>query len=345
MISVVSRRPDVQVHFDDRWESVSCPVCGQAESSIFLEGIAPNGLEFRLVKCAACDLVYLNPRPSLERLMDYYPPDYGAHEAPNVGLRQKLKLLALRANQRQSGIKGAWQAWPGRRLKPLLGLKVEYIPGGRILDVGCGNGLNVWLYQQAGWEAVGVEPADSAASIARSMGLRVYTGTLDQVRFSSSSLDVVTMYQVLEHVPNPRMVLDECRRILRPGGRLLISVANIECYDLHLFGSTWFPLEVPRHLCHFSVQTLSRLLQESGFRVSHVNPQYLLFRATLNDFRKLYAYLRAQVSAGYLSRREASGKLVVVGIQGFLVKPLRFLVASKREQQFAYFLNLHATRE
>ena len=334
-----------EVLLDSSWEFIDCPLCGQVESSAFLQGVASSGQGFRLVKCAACELIYLNPRPALEHLMDYYPPDYGGHAAPRVGLRQRLKLLALKANQRQPGIQGIFKAWAGRQLKPLLGLEVEYVPGGRILDVGCGSGLNVWLYQQAGWDAIGVEPADSAAATARSMGLDVRTGTLDEVRFPSSYFDVITMYQVLEHIANPRTVLEECHRILKPGGKLLVSVPNIECYDLRLFGSGWLPLEVPRHLCHYSTQTLGRLARDCGFRVDRVKPQYLLFRGTADDFRKLYRRTRTQLDAGGLSRWEAIRSPWRAGILGFVVKPLRLLLARDHREEFAYHLNLYATRE
>jgi SAM-dependent methyltransferase len=125
-----------------------------------------------------------------------------------------------------------------------------------------------------GWRVVGVEPSADAVRTARErLGLDVREGTLEQAALPAGSADVVTMRMVLEHVPDPRRVLAEAHRIMRPGGRILLSVPNAGSLEARAFGPRWFAWELPRHLSHFDPGSLGRMLRQAGFegiRVRHL---------------------------------------------------------------------------
>lgn len=331
----------------DDWVDVPCGLCGAARGSVFSEGVAPSGLPFRLVKCGACQLVYLSPRPPDTQLMNYYPRDYMPH-APfpeHLTLRDRLKWLVLTRHQPGSTwLQRAGQGSANLLLRPLIGQVIDFVPGGRILDVGCGNGWNVRLYQAAGWEAYGVEPNATAVANARSRGLNVVAGSVLEAGFRADFFDAITMYQVLEHVASPRDLLRECGRILKPGGRCVVSVPNIECYDQSLFQADWIPLDVPRHLYHYSIATLPKMLVAAGFRVDRVKAQYLTFSSTWNDYRRLVGRLRSGVHLGSVRAVELLKSAVIVGARGFLAKPFRLVASSNRASEFAYYLHAYATK-
>lgn len=326
-------------------EYTACALCG-ADDYAPLFSVAVGQAVFGIVRCRHCGLVYLNPRPSPATAMEYYPPDYGAHSPlpGKLSFRERIKLLALERDK-QHGIKRLIIRQLGNLVALWVGLDVRYIPGGRLLDIGCGNGRSVRLYQLAGWDAWGVEPNEAAARYAQAAGLQVFVGTLEQMRFPSEHFDIVTMYQVLEHVANPKELLSEVYRILKPGGQLLISVPNIECYDFGIFQAEWFPLEVPRHFYHFSLDTLSQFLCQAGFLIERVKPQYMLLRCTWNDYRRLIKRLARGLQDAEISWHEALLRLLIVFVRGFVFKPVAFAISrNNRVRRFAYFLNLYARK-
>jgi SAM-dependent methyltransferase len=278
--------------------------------------------------------------------MEYYPPGYGAHSPlpGKLSFRELIKLLALERDK-QYGIKRSIIRQLGNLVALRVGLDVRYIPGGRLLDIGCGNGHSVRLYQLAGWDAWGVEPNEAAARYAQAAGLQVLVGTLEQARFPPDYFDVVTVYQVLEHVASPRDLLAEVYRVLKPGGQLLISVPNIECYDFGILQAEWFPLEVPRHFYHFSLDTLSQLLRQAGFLIERVKPQYMLLTCTWNDYRRLIKRLARGLQDAEISWHEAVWQLLNVFVRGFVFKPVAFMIShDNRARRFAYFLNFYARK-
>lgn len=143
-------------------------------------------------------------------------------------------------------------------------------PGGRLLDVGCGNGswLAIWARRQR--EAVGVEPHRATAEQARRRGLDVRVGTLEEQRFPDGRFDVVTFCHVLEHMPDPKAALREARRVLHPGGQLVVWVPDYDSLLRPLLGRDWFPWEIPRHRWHFNRRTLANLVRECGFAPTDV---------------------------------------------------------------------------
>jgi 2-polyprenyl-3-methyl-5-hydroxy-6-metoxy-1,4-benzoquinol methylase len=268
-------------------ELVPCAICGSdAAPEVFWGRDRLCGLpgEFRVVQCTTCSLVYLNPRPNRGALRDFYPSQYPSHQPvvsrgsrPQSWARRRAKAWAVRWYT--SGL----DFDPGQVRETLGGIEdfpPHFIygffptkPGGRLLDVGCGSGLYLHAFQRLGWEACGVEISAPVAEQARqTLGLRIFTGVLEEARFPDGHFDVVTLLHVLEHLPDPVGTLREVSRILKPEGIVVLAVPNFRSAGALIFRSYWFPLDVPRHLYHFSAHTLWNLLTKvDGIRPVRVN--------------------------------------------------------------------------
>jgi 2-polyprenyl-3-methyl-5-hydroxy-6-metoxy-1,4-benzoquinol methylase len=204
---------------------------------------------FTLVQCGRCGLIYLNPRPDAGELAGYYPDDYDLYAAPPGGRAARLAQLNLRYAM-------------AKRCR----LVERHAPGrGRVLDVGCATGLFLDAMRRRGWQAQGVELVEYAAAQARERrGLDVRTGDLAQARYPDAQFDAVTMWDVLEHVPDPLSELREIRRILKPGGVVVLRVPDVSSPEARWFGEYWIGLDAPRHLYVFSPTTLAALLARAG---------------------------------------------------------------------------------
>ncbi|MBA3414964.1 MAG: class I SAM-dependent methyltransferase, partial [Chloroflexia bacterium] len=138
---------------------------------------------------------------------------------------------------------------------------------GRVLDIGCGNGDFLRFLKRRGWEVAGTDFSAEAAALARAKGIPVHRGDLASAAFPDRAFDVVTLWHVVEHLPHPHRELDEVERILRDDGLLVIEVPNSDCPTRRLCGTAWRQLDVPRHLQHFTPETLAAMLARSGFAV------------------------------------------------------------------------------
>jgi SAM-dependent methyltransferase len=136
---------------------------------------------------------------------------------------------------------------------------------GKVLDIGCGRGLLLNKLRERGWEPRGTELSEEAAAYARhKLNLPVTTEELRECRFPGEEFDLVILWHVLEHVQEPRAMLEEVSRILKPGGVLLVAVPNFGSYEARRTGPGWFHLDVPRHLTHFTPRTLGEALGLAG---------------------------------------------------------------------------------
>jgi SAM-dependent methyltransferase len=139
---------------------------------------------------------------------------------------------------------------------------------GAALEVGCGDGFMLDVLRRRGWQVVGTERTDAAASYARSvLGLEVITGGL-QALPPESRFDLIILFQVLEHVPDTLATLRQCAQLLKPEGILVIGVPNLNSWQARLCGAQWLHLDVPRHLWHFSPSSLSVALKTADLRVA-----------------------------------------------------------------------------
>jgi 2-polyprenyl-3-methyl-5-hydroxy-6-metoxy-1,4-benzoquinol methylase len=232
-------------------------------------------------------LAFLDPRPTVEDVGKAYLTYY-THSTPNT---VKKNSLARRIYQgvKSGYLKRRWgyddrlQKWkvilaPLLYLHPIrradLDFKVMYLranPSGRLLDIGCGDGELLERLRDLGWQVEGVDSDERAVRAARVRGLEVHVGTLESQGYSGASFDAVTMSHVIEHLHNPVGLVRECRRVLKPGGYLVIVTPNMNSLGYRLFGKAWRGLEPPRHLQLFTPRLLRRLAAQAGFQKIEVS--------------------------------------------------------------------------
>jgi SAM-dependent methyltransferase len=208
---------------------------------------------FHVAACAGCGLLRMEPRPGPVELKAYYPARYWfAPEGGAAGrLEEVWRRLVVRDHVR----------FVRRALR-------EAGEDGPVLDVGCGGGLFLRMMKEAGHEVVGLDAGFEAAHLAWSRnGVPVVCGILEQLPLAASRCAAVTMFHVLEHVPDPRAYLEAARELLRPAGRLIVQTPDAACWERALLGRRWSGLDVPRHLFSFRGRDLELLAASCGFQV------------------------------------------------------------------------------
>jgi SAM-dependent methyltransferase len=210
-----------------------------------------------LVKCRKCGLVFQNPQPSLKEIEAYYPPEYQPFNAEStMAPKSLLGQLVYRY--------GIW-----KRSRQVL----KYKTNGRLLDVGCGTGSFLGGMQAyAGWELYGIEPNAPAAKQAQDLFcLNIRACTLEDAGFPSRFFDVITLWDVLEHLHDPTKSLREIHRILHPEGILIMRLPNGDSREAKMFSSNWAGLDAPRHLFIFTPGLRKLILQKTNFQVLDMN--------------------------------------------------------------------------
>lgn len=238
-----------------------------AERTLFAAADYITRERFELRRCAACGLIRTHPVPAdLDR---FYPGGY-------YGAQERYGSLGAALLTRVHGARAA-------RLTALNG------GPGRVLDIGCGPGLLLDALRRRGWTAAGIERTAGAAAFARDrLGLDVYVGPWRDSGVAEGELDAVILWHVLEHLAEPHECLQWAVDRLKPGGVALVGVPDIGSPEARWTGSTWFHLDVPRHLTHFTRATLAALVHGCGLEIAGTSgfaPEYDLFsfvQSTLN---------------------------------------------------------------
>ena len=187
----------------------------------------------------------------------------------------------IRSGPGPAAIRGWFQAWD---LRPKVRLTAAQ-PGRRVLDVGCARGDFLDQMRRRGWIVAGVEPTDWLADEAAARGLPIWPTTLADAGIPSEAFDVVTMWDVLEHLPDPLAGLARAGKALRPGGRILVNTPIEDGWEPRLAGSAWSGWDPPRHMTVFSRTTLLRVVEAAGFRPlewHRVFETYLISALTLS---------------------------------------------------------------
>ncbi len=277
-----------------------CPVCGDPAARDLHDALVDHVFKvvqgrWRLVLCTGCGAARLDPRPTDEALPTLYTTYY-THAPPAVPGPPAGRLGRLRRAARN----GRLNRHLGYALQPasplggrLLGLipavaawidrGVRSLPaGGKLLDVGCGNGHFLADAAAVGWEAVGIDVDLAAVAAGRAAGLEVTAEPLQALALREpGAYDAITASHVVEHVPDPVAFLGWCTKLLRPGGVIWVATPNLAADRHRLLGASWRGLDPPRHLVLFDASSLAWALGAAG--LTRVQVQRPAFPA-LTDF-------------------------------------------------------------
>ncbi len=222
------------------WDRIDCPICGGDQFSLMFE---LKGEQF--VRCNDCQLALINPRPVYTQVAETY--DEGYSQGYSLKTEKKLKRA---------------RRWIQR-------VKSRYVGSGRWLDIGCSIGIAVRAAKDAGFEAHGIEVEAWGLEYGRTqLGLdNLVQGLIEEHGYADDYFDVISMYEVIEHVPDLNRFVAELKRILRPGGVIDIRTPDIGHWRVPKDLPSWDAIKPSEHLYYFTYQTLSRLLEKHGLTI------------------------------------------------------------------------------
>jgi 2-polyprenyl-3-methyl-5-hydroxy-6-metoxy-1,4-benzoquinol methylase len=237
---------------------------------------------WKIWRCGACATAWLDPRPDDASLPAAYDFDYITHRPPAPPTRASwlTKLIDGYLNYRFSMNRSPSSRWgvPFFALLVPLRLKLDYYgrhlspgKGGRLLDIGCGNGDFVALARSMNWEAEGLDPDSGAVAACRQRGIPVTEGFVSDLdtRRRHGYWHAVTMSHCLEHVPDPQSMLRDVHAMLAPGGTVWMGLPNPESIGARVYGANWESYDAPRHLSLPSLDALLAASRHAGFSVVH----------------------------------------------------------------------------
>jgi 2-polyprenyl-3-methyl-5-hydroxy-6-metoxy-1,4-benzoquinol methylase len=210
--------------------------------------------EFELYKNEALDMLITTPQPKGDDLAKYYESDdYISHTDAKRSLFEK-----------------AYQLVKNIALKNKLQVIDSFHPDkGDLLDIGAGTGDFLTVAKNNGWMTTGIEPSQKAKSIAIKKNVSFVNDVSD---LENNSFDVITMWHVLEHVPDLETQIRELKRLLKPNGTILIAVPNYNSYDAKYYKEFWAAYDVPRHLWHFSKTAIKLIFEKENIELIRIVP-------------------------------------------------------------------------
>jgi ubiquinone/menaquinone biosynthesis C-methylase UbiE len=235
----------------------SCLICQSVRTrqfcSVFVRPPERAGT-WKIIQCQDCGFGWTSPRLSSEEVAEFYPASYLGN------LDARLDEFFSRSLMRT-------RSWREETAK--VRLLERFISGGRILDVGCGDGKFLWALDPKNWRRSGLDFSSVSVGVLRSRMPEIewVFGDFDSSRLEKAAFDVLTFWHSLEHLSEPVRALQSTRTLLKQGGLLLLSLPMIDSLQARLFRRYWYAGDVPRHLYHFSQRSVSLLLEQSGFEL------------------------------------------------------------------------------
>jgi 2-polyprenyl-3-methyl-5-hydroxy-6-metoxy-1,4-benzoquinol methylase len=236
-----------------------CIVCGSSQFEPFLvcKDYTVSQENFNIVSCKSCGFKFTNPRPENSVIGDYYKAEeYVSHSNTTKGVVNKL-----------------YHSVRNYTLKQKLKLISSYVSRGTMLDYGCGTGMFLNVCKNDGWETYGMEPDDNARKMSIEKGLDVFSDK-DKVsnRIADKKFNAITLWHVLEHVTDMEATLSFFKSKLNDDGVLIIAVPNHVSYDAQYYKEFWAAYDVPRHLHHFDINSMTSLVEKAGFKFQESKP-------------------------------------------------------------------------
>lgn len=236
--------------------SIPCPLCGNPDSYDVMRVmdwlVTQNW--FTLMACPRCTGRFIQPFPREDELPKYYQStQYISHTDSKKGLINCLYRLARKETLRS---KRRW-------VEKETGLKT-----GTLLDMGAATGHFVHTMEQSGWDVTGVEPDEGARQKAKEQFGLTLLPRVDPETLPEKSFDVITLWHVLEHIPDLHETLRTLKFLLKDSGTLVVAVPNFLSYDARFYGKHWAAWDPPRHLYHFTPKAMGELMQSHGLRVT-----------------------------------------------------------------------------
>jgi 2-polyprenyl-3-methyl-5-hydroxy-6-metoxy-1,4-benzoquinol methylase len=226
------------------------------KSFITVKDFSVSGESFSLLLNEEYQILKTHPQPTLDKLGSYYEfEDYISHTDGKRTLFEKMYHFIKR-----------------KAIRDKVKLINSYQPlKGKILDIGAGTGDFLLECKNQNWDILGIEPNDKAKGIALGKGVK-FGDTIEKLE--SNSFDVITMWHVLEHVPDVEHQVAELKRLLKPSGTIIIAVPNFKSYDAKYYKEFWAAYDVPRHLWHFSKTAIEKLFDKQNMNLEDIKPMW-----------------------------------------------------------------------
>jgi 2-polyprenyl-3-methyl-5-hydroxy-6-metoxy-1,4-benzoquinol methylase len=239
-----------------------CPVCSGTLHTGYLnvKDYSVTGEIFNLDSCNNCEFKFTNPRPDVKNIGRYYQSiDYISHHDDEQNLLSRVYNLVRNYTT-------------GQKIKLLKSYTKKPQPS--LLDIGCGTGYFLKRCKEENWETTGTEPDDDARKVASERTGSVILDSIENISLQNERFDLITMWHVLEHVHKLNETIEWLYNHLNNDGTLIIAVPNHESYDAVKFGDKWAAYDVPRHLYHFTKNSMQQLLAKHQFLINDIYPMW-----------------------------------------------------------------------
>jgi 2-polyprenyl-3-methyl-5-hydroxy-6-metoxy-1,4-benzoquinol methylase len=283
----------------------ACPLCGATDITpqLIAKDHTVSGKEFAILQCNDCTLRFTQDVPDAAAISPYYrSDDYISHTNTSKGFVNRIYQMVRKKTLKQ---------------KRRMICRMTASNKGSLLDLGSGTGAFAREMTAHGWNVLGLEPDESARKIGKEVNGIELKDTGEFYSLKPSQFDAITMWHVLEHVHDLGGYVEQLRKLLKPNGRLFIAVPNYTSKDAAIYGECWAAYDVPRHLYHFSPDSMKRLMEKHGMSIIRYKPMwydsvYISFLSSrykngkTNYLGAFFAGFRSNFSALFNSRKCSS---------------------------------------